>query len=374
MKSRKIYFVMAGGGQDTDRHYYETIKTRRSVAEFGNFLSSKESEKLNTYSHGRAFAVWGSVPGQNNIRNWNAMEEGDYVMVYRKGKVILAAEVAMKVHSRELGNFLWRENEEGETWEYVYFMINDVEVNVPIERLNKYLGYEDSYHPQGFMAIQQQKVDTLLSSYGDLISLLERLEQGEELEAVSSLEIKRELSDVMEEKILRAPTEHDEMQWRLIRLGELSQLDVWIPRNDQGRQWNGNTFREHVLKEFHESIDVPSYIKNIDTVWKLGHSIKAAFEIENSTAIYSGILRLSDLRALAPNSNYPLFIVADRQKRNRVFDQLRRPTFSNEYLKLDRAVSYLSYDSIRELDESRKSDDFTYDLDWLFIKAEYIKD
>ena len=365
---------MAGGGQDTDRHYYETIKTRRSVAEFGNFLSSKESEKLNTYSHGRAFAVWGSVPGQNNIRNWNAMEEGDYVMVYRKGKVILAAEVAMKVHSRELGNFLWRENEEGETWEYVYFMINDVEVNVPIERLNKYLGYEDSYHPQGFMAIQQQKVDTLLSSYGDLISLLERLEQGEELEAVSSLEIKRELSDVMEEKILRAPTEHDEMQWRLIRLGELSQLDVWIPRNDQGRQWNGNTFREHVLKEFHESIDVPSYIKNIDTVWKLGHSIKAAFEIENSTAIYSGILRLSDLRALAPNSNYPLFIVADRQKRNRVFDQLRRPTFSNEYLKLDRAVSYLSYDSIRELDESRKSDDFTYDLDWLFIKAEYIKD
>lgn len=364
---------MAGGGQDTDRHYYETIKNHRSPAELSKFLDTNDTEKLNIASHGRSVAVWGSVPGQNNIRNWNAMEEGDYVMVYRKGKIILAAEIAMKVHNREIGKFLWQENEDGQTWEYVYFMINDVEVDVPIERLNKYLGYEDKYHPQGFMAIQQQKVDALLSSYGDLISLLQRLERGEELEATPSLEIKREFDDVLEEKILRAPTEHDEMQWRLIRLGEVSHLDVWVPRNDQGKQWNGNTFREHVLKEFHESIDVPSYIKNIDTVWKLGHSIKAAFEIENSTAIYSGILRLSDLRALAPNSNYPLFIVADKQKRNRVFEQLRRPTFSNPYLQLDRAVSYLSYDSVRELDEARKSDDLSYDLNWLSSKAEQVE-
>lgn len=374
MKKRKIYFVMAGGGQDTDRHYYETIKNHRSIEELNRFLDAEQAQKLSDVSHGRAVAVWGAVPGQNNIRNWEAMEDGDYVMVYRKGKIILAAEIAMKVRSADLGKFLWQENEDGKTWEYAYFMINDVEVNVGIETLNKYLGYESSYHPQGFMAIQQPKVDALLSTYGDLVSLLQKLERGEDLEeAPHSLELREELSDVFEEKIKRAPTEHDEMQWRLIRLGELSQLDVWIPRNDQGKQWNGNTFREHVLKEFQQSIDVPQYIKNIDTVWKLGHSIKAAFEIENSTAIYSGILRLSDLRALAPNSNYPLFIVADRQKRKRVFEQLRRPTFSNSYLQLDKAVSYLSYDVIRELDESRKTEDITYNIDWLINSAQKIE-
>ena len=62
-KSRKIYFVMAGGGQDTDRHYYETIKTKREVAELAKFLETKEATTLQEYSHGRSYAIWGAVPG-----------------------------------------------------------------------------------------------------------------------------------------------------------------------------------------------------------------------------------------------------------------------------------------------------------------------
>ena len=86
---------MAGGGHETDRHYYDTIEKRRSVDEFGRYLKDEEITKLKEYSHGRPYAVWGAVPGPNNIRNWEAMDEGDYVMVYRRGKIVLAAEVAM---------------------------------------------------------------------------------------------------------------------------------------------------------------------------------------------------------------------------------------------------------------------------------------
>jgi hypothetical protein len=76
-------------------------------------------------------------------------------------------------------------------------------------------------------------------------------------------------------------------------------------------RYDGHQFRDFVLQEFHETLDVPRSIQNIDVVWKFGpYSIKSAFEIEHSTSIYSGILRLSDLRAEAPSSNYPLFIVA----------------------------------------------------------------
>ena len=97
------------------------------------------------------------------------------------------------------------------------------------------------------------------------------------------------------------------MQWRLIRLGQLAKCDVWVPRNDQPKQYEGHQFRDFVLHEFHETLDVPRSIENIDVVWRFGpYSIKSAFEIEHSTSIYSGILRLSDLRAEAPNSNYPL--------------------------------------------------------------------
>lgn len=362
---------MAGGGHETDRHYQDTIETRRSVEEISKFLDSKEVEKLKTYSHGRPYAVWGAVPGPSNVRNWETMDEGDYVIVYRKGRIILAAEIALKVRNAPLAEYFWREDSTGKTWEYIYFMINDAKFNLPIEKLNKYLGYEENYKPQGFMAIQQNKVDSLLTHYGDLTSLLQKLSGGEDLEKIE-VEKRKIVDEVIEEKIQRAPTEHTEIQWRLISLGNRSHFDVWVPINDQGHEFNGNRFRDHVIRTFQDTIDVPTYIKNIDTVWKLGHSIKSAFEIENTTEIYSGILRLSDLRSLTPNSTYPLFIVADRNKKNKVFNQLRRPTFSNEYLALDKVVNFLSYDSIRNLDVTIKEVEVGFNIDWLLKEAESI--
>jgi hypothetical protein len=370
-KNRKIFFVMAGGGHETDRHYQDTIKTRRFVGEFGKFLNNEINEKLINYSHDRPYAVWGAVPGPSNIRNWETMEEGDYVMVYRNGKIILAAEIALKVRNKDLARFFWKEDTDGKTWELIYFMINDVSFDLPIEKLNKYLGYESNYHPQGFMAIKQDKTDKLLSIYGDLISLLQKLSGGEELEKIE-FEKKQIVNEVIDENIDRIPTEHTEMQWRLIRLGIQANFDVWIPSGDQSKEFKGNKFREFVLKEFQTSIDVPTYIRNIDTVWKLGYSIKSAFEIEHSTSIYSGILRLSDLRSLTPNSTYPLFIVANRERKNKVFEQLRRPTFSNEYLSLDKVVKFISYDSIIDHDETSKNNQISLNIDWLTKEAESV--
>lgn len=362
---------MAGGGHETDRHYYDTIKNRRSVNEFGKYLKPGEVTCLENYSHGRPYAVWGAVPGPSNIRNWETMNEGDYVLVYRQGKIILAAEIAMKVRNPELANYFWQKDITGKTWEFIYFMINDAPFNVSIEKLNSYLGYEVNYHPQGFMAIKQDKVDYLLSAYGDLISLLKKLNEGQEIEKIE-FEKKKIVNEILDDRIENAPTEHTEIQWRLIRLGNRSNFDVWVPVADQSKEFNGNKFRDHVIQSFQESIDVPTYIKNIDTVWKLGYSIKSAFEIEHSTSIYSGILRLSDLRSLTPNSTYPLFIVANRDRKNKVFEQLRRPTFSNDYLALDRAVKYLSYDKVRSLDESLKKQQTGFNIDWLIKEAESV--
>jgi hypothetical protein len=102
---------------------------------------------------------------------------------------------------------------------------------------------------------------------------------------------------------------------------------------------------------------VPRSIENIDVVWKFGpYSIKSAFEIEHSTSIYSGILRLSDLRAEAPNSNYPLFIVASKDRKRRVFEELKRPTFSGPCLRLNEVIRFLGYDQVREIDESSRND------------------
>src|SRR6185437_3427047 len=77
-------------------------------------------------------------------------------------------------------------------------------------------------------------------------------------------------------------------------------------------------------------------VENIDVVWKQEFRIDAAYEVENSTAIYSGLLRFADLTILAPNTIYPMFIVAQSARKGQVRDQLRRPPFRQ--LKIARAL------------------------------------
>ena len=188
--------------------------------------------------------------------------------------------------------------------------------------------------------VNQKAVDNFSRSYGDVLGVLKTLEKGEELMRVPS---RAELfSSEIDEQLEKRPTEHDEIQWRLIRLGQLAKCDIWIPRNDQSKQFEGIRFRDHVLSQIHETLDVPPSIKNIDVVWKFGpYSIKSAFEIENSTSVYSGILRLSDLRAENPNSNYPLFIIAAEERRRKVFNELKRPTFSGACLRLNEVINFI---------------------------------
>jgi len=290
----------------------------------------------------------------NELR-WDKMSPGDVVLVYNRGRIHFAGEIAAKVRNKDLARYFWREDDAGSTWELMYFIVNEERTDVAIEKLNPLFGYQPSYRPQGFSMINEDAVSNFAQNYGDILGVLKTLERGEELIHLPSR--KEEVIARIDERIERVPTEHDEMQWRLIRLGHLAKCDVWVPRNDQSKQYEGHKFRDLVLQQFHQTLDVPRSIENIDVVWKFGpYSVKSAFEIEHSTSIYSGILRLSDLRAEAPNSNYPLFIVASRDRKRRVFEELKRPTFSGPCLRLNEVIRFLGYDQVREIDESSKND------------------
>jgi hypothetical protein len=352
--SRQVFIVVAGGNPAAERHFKDTIERKRTLTEVREFLPTREIENLERIYHSSDFIVWGAVPGPMNEVRWQKMMPGDVVLIYNRGSICFAGEIAAKVRNRDLAHYFWKEDETGSTWELMYFIVNEETTNVPIEKLNPLFGYQPNYRPQGFSTINETAVSTFAQNYGDILGVLKTLERGEELIHVSTRN--DAVNALIDERIERVPTEHDEMQWRLIRLGQLAKCDVWVPRNDQSRRYEGHQFRDFVLREFHQTMDVPRSIENIDVVWKFGrYSIKSAFEIENSTSIYSGILRLSDLRAEAPNSNYPLFIVAPEDRKRRVFDELRRPTFSGPCLRLNEVIRFLGYQKIREIDESSKN-------------------
>ncbi len=88
-------------------------------------------------------------------------------------------------------------------------------------------------------------------------------------------------------------------------------------------------------------------IEQIDVIWIKGRSIARAFEVEHTTAIYSGLLRMADLLALQPNLAIKLHIVAPDDKREKVLRELRRPVFSLlDNGPLYDSCTYVSYTSL----------------------------
>ena len=89
-------------------------------------------------------------------------------------------------------------------------------------------------------------------------------------------------------------------------------------------------------------------IELIDVLWLKGNAIVAAFEVESTTSIYSGLLRMSDLLALQPNLDIKLYLVAPDERREKVAQEIRRPTFSRFEKPLPVICGFLSFDKLRE--------------------------
>ena len=67
-----------------------------------------------------------------------------------------------------------------------------------------------------------------------------------------------------------------------------------------------------------------------------------AFEVEHTTAIYSGLLRMADLLALQPNMQIKLHILAPEERWEKVLREIKRPVFSLlKYHSMKGARSYL---------------------------------
>ncbi|MBP2309711.1 type II restriction endonuclease [Azospirillum melinis] len=148
---------------------------------------------------------------------------------------------------------------------------------------------------------------------------------------------------------------HTEIQGWLRDLGQALGYDVWIASNDRGRPYDGGKLGEGCLERLPETIEKApgaDAVRLIDVLWldRGKAHVAAAFEVEHSTSIYSGIVRMLDL-ALGTQAHAleGMFLVAPNGREDEVRAQLARPAFSRV---ADLQVRYLPYG---ELESHRKS-------------------
>jgi len=180
----------------------------------------------------------------------------------------------------------------------------------------------------------------------ETIATVVSVPEKEETEALDQPEL------LNQDEARTATTRHTEIQHHLMALGAEMGLDIWVARNDRSRSWNGKTLGElpRVIDElptqFNEATN--RTIELIDVLWLKGNSIVAAFEVECTTSVYSGLLRMSDLLALQPNLEINLFLVAPDERREKVKQEILRPTFSLKEKPLAEICGFLGFGKLTE--------------------------
>ncbi len=143
---------------------------------------------------------------------------------------------------------------------------------------------------------------------------------------------------------------HTEVQGWLRDLGKSLGFDVWIAANDRARPLGTGKLGDGCLTELPPtvgSVDGADSVRLIDVLWLVSGTDQAAaaFEVEHTTSIYSGILRLLDLGTGVPHAtDLHMFLVAPDSREQEVREQLLRPAFRNR----DLAVKFLPYGALEE--------------------------
>lgn len=144
-----------------------------------------------------------------------------------------------------------------------------------------------------------------------------------------------------------------QIQALIAKIGTNMGFTIWLPRADRGRVlkvWDAKP--GELIDELPLGYDATTMktIEQIDVLWMKRRSIVRAFEVEHTTSVYSGLLRMADLVALQPNIAIKLHIVAPVEKREKVLQEIRRPVFSLlEGRALAEICTYLSYDSVKDI-------------------------
>jgi hypothetical protein len=352
---RKIFLLyMPPGNAEAMVHYQDTIRNKVAFDRIARHMSSTLGRKLQQVFGPHPIAVWGSRDSSANRAKFDRMVEGDEILIVEGETIKLLGRIAGKLISPSLSAELWK-NIRGDTsegWNLIYFIANPREINLPFAELCGLFGFKENFQLRGLTSISKDRLQTFYAQYDDLYSILLRLKKGDRVQELPKQE-EYKPPPTRDEELLAPPerelSDHLRMQWLLLKMGRQAGEKVWAPKNDQSRIMAEYSFRDFE-ETFAAGLDTQiKYVENIDVVWKEEFRIDAAFEVENSTSIYSGLLRFADLAMVAPNTIYPMFIVAPGERRNRVREQLARPSFRR--LGIHEKVRYLSYERVNEIED-----------------------
>ena len=173
--------------------------------------------------------------------------------------------------------------------------------------------------------------------------------------------------DLAEERL------HTKVQYQLAELGRTLGYDVLVARNDRNAVYQGSPLGYRCLEHLPDlglAPEVHATAELIDVLWLYRGEARlaSAFEVEKSTSIYSGILRLTDMALSIPGREDHLYLVAPATREREIIEQLKRPIFRRPK---DFSLGYILFEDLdRHFDSLCKLGDDHRILDKLACRCE----
>jgi hypothetical protein len=287
--------------------------------------------------------LWGTTATPQKRSYFEDMSSGDIVLFYKDGDFFASGRVGTPFESEHVGEAAWGEPESS-----LLFTVTDYQhISLDRDELGRYLGYSEGWYPRGFVEVSDDARNTLLQTFNSIE------------EAFQVFQTDTDEDDTEEDRTeeeTETTREHTEIQYQLIQLGLRHGYEVYVAKNDKNREYNGGKLGADCV----DSLQLPGFssaatdiIEYVDVIWLEDDHIAKLFEVESTTSIYSGILRMADFAVKVPNIAIDMRIVAPSEDEDKVRKEMTRPTFDKVLGEAEHCdLEYISFADVRETHET----------------------
>ena len=143
---------------------YNEIESLITDIDIKNILKTEQNSK-------DKLMVWGNTPGR--AASWNKMNSGDLILFYQDRKYTYAGNLLVKFRNKALSDKLWGPDENGVSWEYVYFLTTLRKLDMPANIIQQLAGYESEV-VLGFQPLNDKGMQAIISQYGSVEAFIDR--------------------------------------------------------------------------------------------------------------------------------------------------------------------------------------------------------
>ncbi len=159
--------LQPAGNPDASAHYVDSISNPTKIDKIAKFVDAETVQKLRELHKNDTVPTWGVTTGKKNVNKnkWDKVEPGDIVLFSRDNQIFASAAVSFKIHNKGLALELWKTNDDGETWEYMYFLDEINKQSIPVKEFNRIADYQPKNVIQGFNVLDEERSEKIIAYF-----------------------------------------------------------------------------------------------------------------------------------------------------------------------------------------------------------------